>query len=167
MKIALSTDHAGFEPLQKLQAYLESSGHQCTNYGPAIYDSADDYPDFIAPAAKAVAEGECEMGIIFGSSGQGEAMVANRLSGIRCGVYYGPAAPLGVIDAEGNTAQDNFEILRLNRQHNDANMLSLAGRFLDQDAIEKAVDIWLDTSFSGIDRHQRRINKIDGNQRDG
>ncbi len=88
-------------------------------------------------------------------------MVANRTPGIRCGVYYGPATPVGVIDADGNTAQDKFEILRLNRQHNDANMISLAGRFLDQSAIEQAATLWLSTPFSGIERHQRRINKID------
>ena len=161
MKIALSTDHAGYEPLQKLQTYLESKGHECLNYGPPQYVPDDDYPDYIKPAAHAVANGECQFGIIFGSSGQGEAMVANRIQGIRCGVYYGPATPIGVLDADGNTARDEFEILRLNRQHNDANMLSLAGRFLDQAAIEQATDIWLETEFSGLDRHQRRITKID------
>jgi ribose 5-phosphate isomerase B len=161
MKIALSTDHAGFVPLQKLQAYLESGGHECLNFGPLQYDPADDYPDFIKPAADAVANGDCEFGIIFGSSGQGEAIVANRVPGVRCGVYYGPATPNGVIDAEGNTALDEFEILRLSRQHNDANMLSLAGRFLDEEEIEQAVTIWLKTPFSNIDRHIRRIKKID------
>jgi ribose 5-phosphate isomerase B len=161
MKIALSTDHAGFESLQQLQSYLEAQGYECVNYGPTKYNPDDDYPDFIKPAAAAVASGDCQFGIIYGGSGEGEAIVANRTPGIRCGVYYGQARPLGAIDADGHTAQDGFEILRLNRQHNDANMLSLAGRFLDQTAVDQAVTIWLETPFSGLERHSRRINKID------
>ena len=161
MKIALSTDHAGFVPLQKLQAFLEAKGHECVNFGPTQYNLADDYPDFIKPAAQAVASGDCQFGIIFGGSGQGEAIAANRLQGIRCGVYYGPAIPIGIVDAEGGLAHDEYEVLRLNRQHNDANMLSLASRFLSQDAIEQAVTIWLATPFSGVERHVRRINELD------
>jgi ribose 5-phosphate isomerase B len=161
MKIALSTDHAGFKSLQKLEFFLERGGYECVNYGPEIYDPEDDYPDFIKNAAKAVASGECQFGIIFGSSGEGEAMVANRFKGVRCGVYYGPAKPHGPIEAEGREAADEYEILRLNRQHNDANMLSLAGRFLDQAGIEKAVTVWLETPFSEKERHTRRVQKID------
>lgn len=161
MKIALSTDHAGFSSLQKLQMFLERAGYECLNYGPELYDPLDDYPDFIKAAAKAVASGECQFGIIFGGSGEGEAIVANRVTGVRCGVYYGPAKPVQPVDAEGSEAEDEYEILRLNRKHNDANMLSLAGRFLDQAAIEKAVAVWLETPFSNEDRHVRRIGKID------
>lgn len=161
MKIALSTDHAGFESLGKLQVFLESQGHECINFGPTQYAPDDDYPDFIAPAAKAVAAGECQFGIIFGGSGQGEAMAANRINGVRCGVYYGPAKAVGVVDADGHTATDEYEILRLNRQHNDANMLSLAGRFLTPEDVEHAVTIWLETPFSGLERHSRRINELD------
>ncbi len=161
MKIALSTDHAGFEQLQKLQAELEAAGHTCVNFGPTSYDPNDDYPDFITPAAQAVANGEFEAGIIFGGSGEGEAIAANRVKGVRCGVYYGPAQAIGVVDASGNQPQDEFEILRLNRQHNNANMLSLAGRFLNSDDVNQAVSIWLSTPFSGDERHVRRINKLD------
>lgn len=161
MKIALSTDHAGFDQLKKLAEYLESLGHECHDYGPATFDKDDDYPDLIFPAARSVAGGECSFGIIMGSSGQGEAMVANRVKGVRCAVYYGPAPVPAAIDAEGHLAQDAYEILRLSRQHNDANMLSLAARFLSQSEIEQAVTIWLDTPFSNIERHGRRIKKID------
>lgn len=161
MKLALSTDHAGFAQLQKLQNMLTNAGHECTNFGPSKYDPTDDYPNFIKPAALAVTSGTCDRGIIFGSTGQGEAMVANHIKGIRCAVYYGIAMPLGVLDADGGTAKDEFEILRLSRQHNDANILSLAGRFLTQSAIEQAVTIWLATEFSGLERHQRRINAIE------
>ncbi len=161
MKIALSTDHAGFEPLQRLQVFLETQGHECVNYGPTQYVPEDDYPDFIKPAAEAVADGTCQFGIIFGGSGEGEAIAANRVKGVRCGVYYGPAIPIGVIDADGHKASDEYEILRLSRQHNDANMLSLAGRFLTSEAAEQAVTVWLDTPFSDLERHTRRIAKLD------
>ena len=157
MKIALSTDHAGFEALQKLQSFLEEKGYKCINFGPKSFVPSDDYPDFIRPAAEAVASGQCEFGIIFGGSGEGEAMAANRIKGVRCGVFYGPERPVGSINAEGDQSQDEYEILRLNRQHNDANMLSLAGRFMDQATIEKAVMIWLETPFSDEPRHRRRI----------
>lgn len=161
MKIALSTDHAGFASLQTLKEYLESIGHECVNYGPAEFDPTDDYPDYIRPAAVAVADGQCDVGIIFGGSGEGEAIAANRVPGVRCGVYYGPATPIGAIDAEGSEAHDEYEILRLNRQHNNANMLSLAGRFLTQQEVHSAVQVWLDTPFSGEERHVRRIAKLD------
>lgn len=161
MKIALSTDHAGFEKLKLLKEFLISSGHECVNFGPTDYQPEDDYPDFIRPAADAVARGECEAGIIFGGSGQGEAMTANRVQGVRCAVYYGPTKAVDTLDVSGLAAVDDFEILRLSRQHNDANMLSLAVRFLDNDSIEAAVSIWINTKFSGEERHIRRINKLD------
>lgn len=161
MKIALSSDHAGFEALQKLKTHLEASGHECVDYGPEQYNADDDYPDFIKPAAQAVASGDCEAGVIFGGSGQGEAMVANRVKGVRCGVYYGPAERFGFTDDESGEVQDEYAILRLNRQHNNANMLSLAARFLSQQETEKAVTIWLGTSFSGEERHARRNKKLD------
>lgn len=161
MKIALTTDHAGFESLQKLQTYLESHGYECVNYGPKAFDTNDDYPDFIFPGAQAVANGECQKAIIMGGSGQGEAMAANRLKGVRAAVYYGAAKPVEAIDASGTPAVDEFEILRLSRQHNDANVLSLAARFLTEEQINQAVDIWLETPFSGQERHSRRIKKLD------
>lgn len=161
MKIALATDHAGFKNLQILQAYLEAQGHECVNYGPGAFDADDDYPDFIFPAAKAVASGECDRGIIMGGSGQGEAIAANRVKGVRAAVYYGATAAAEPIDAEGHTAQDEFEILRLSRQHNNANILSLGARFLTQPQIEQATRIWLETPYSQQDRHSRRIQKLD------
>lgn len=161
MKIALSTDHAGFDYLHKLKEFLTAAGHECVDFGPQSLDPDDDYPDFIYPAAKAVADGSCDVGVIYGGSGQGEAIVANRVPGVRCAVYYGPAEAVGAIDANGAGAQDDYEILRLSRQHNDANMLSLGARFLEWPEVEKAVTIWLGTPFSDADRHSRRIRKID------
>lgn len=161
MKIALSTDHAGFDQLKSLEEFLVSKGHECVNYGPKEFDAEDDYPDFIFPAAEAVANGECEAGIIMGGSGQGEAMAANRVKGVRCMVYYGPAKAVGAVDADGNESTDEYEILRLSKQHNNANMISFAARFVSQSEIEKAAMLWLNEPFSEAERHARRIGKLD------
>ncbi len=161
MKIALSSDHAGFESLKALRGYLESKGHEVLDFGPKAYKADDDYPDLIFPAAHAIASGEAERGIIMGSSGQGEAMSANRVKGVRCALYYGPAIPLDAVDIEGKSAEDEFEILRLSREHNNANMLSLAARFLSQEEIEQAVTVWLESPYGGVERHAHRIKKID------
>ncbi len=161
MNIALATDHAGFEQLKQLKAYLESEGHVCRDFGPDSFDADDDYPDFIFPAAKAVASGECEAGIIMGGSGQGEAMAANRVKGARCTLFYSPATPQAAVDAEGRTSDDAYEILSLSRKHNHANMLSLAARFLTLDEMKQAVDAWLVTPYDDADRHVRRVRKLD------
>jgi ribose 5-phosphate isomerase B len=161
MKIAVTTDHAGFQALLELKAYLESLGHEVVDYGPASYNAEDDYPDFMFPAANAVANGECERGIILGGSGQGEAMAANRVKGVRCALFYGPVVAKVPVDAEGNMSDDPYEIIKLSRQHNDSNVLSLSGRFLTVEEMKTAVEIWLETSFSGIERHSRRIHKLD------
>lgn len=160
MKIALASDHAGYEKLKEIEDYLEAQGHECQNFGPAKYDPQDDYPDFISPAARAVAEGNYERGIIMGGDGEGEAMAANRQKGIRCALYYGPAVAKEPIDASGEINRDPLEVIRLSRQHNNANMLSLAARFLSIEEMKHAIELWLETSFSGEDRHQRRIAKL-------
>ncbi|MDB5161002.1 MAG: ribose-5-phosphate isomerase ribose 5-phosphate isomerase [Candidatus Saccharibacteria bacterium] len=161
MTIALSTDHAGLEQLREIQDYLEELGYECRNFGPTSLNPDDDYPDFIFPAARAVASGECQMGIIMGASGQGEAMAANRINGVRCAVFYGPAVPKGVVDISGRTSSDPYEIIRLSRQHNDANMLSIAARFVSLIDMKQVVKLWLETDYSHEDRHKRRIEKLD------
>jgi ribose 5-phosphate isomerase B len=160
MKIALATDHTGYEQLKLLQEFLQQLGHQCHDYGPKSLSPDDDYPDFILPAAKAVAEGECDKGIIIGGSGQGEAMAANKVKGVRCALFYGPAVPRKVIDASGRTSHNPYEIIKLSREHNDANMLSLAARFVTVEDMKHVIKLWLETDFSGAQRHQRRINKL-------
>jgi ribose 5-phosphate isomerase B len=161
MNIALACDHAGFEQLKDLQFFLESQGHTCQNFGPKTLNINDDYPDYIFLAAQAVASGACERGIVMGSSGQGEAIAANRLKGVRCGVYYGPDVVGRIIDANGRVSSSPYEIVRLTRQHNDANMLSIAARFVSMSDIQNVVKLWLDTPFSGEARHVRRIDKLD------
>jgi len=160
MKIALATDHAGFEKLKELEYFLESQGHECQNFGPEKLNPKDDYPDFIIPAAKAVASGHFEKAIVLGGDGEGEAMAANKVKGIRCALYYGPAVPKSAVDAEGDVSHDPLEVVRLSRSHNDANILSLGARFLTIDEMKQVVKLWLDTPFSGEERHQRRIDKL-------
>ncbi|HET9098101.1 MAG TPA: RpiB/LacA/LacB family sugar-phosphate isomerase [Candidatus Saccharimonadales bacterium] len=161
MRIAITTDHAGFEALQSLQVHIESLGHTCLSFGPEHFDPQDDYPDFMFPAAKAVANGDADAGVILGGSGQGEAMAANRIKGVRCAVFYGPVAPRHPIDAHGHVSDDPYEIIKLSRLHNDANVLSLGSRFLDMEEMKLAVSVWLEMSFSGEERHLRRIGKLD------
>ncbi|MEA3323096.1 MAG: RpiB/LacA/LacB family sugar-phosphate isomerase [Patescibacteria group bacterium] len=145
MKIYIGTDHAGYELKEKLKEFLSSNGHDVVDCGANVFDQNDDYPDFIRSTAEAVAKDDECVGIIFGGSGQGEAIVANRVRGVRCTVYYG-----------GPT-----EIITLSREHNDANMLSFGARFLSVDEAKNAVKLWLDTKFSEDERHKRRISKID------
>ncbi|MBX4197035.1 RpiB/LacA/LacB family sugar-phosphate isomerase [Candidatus Saccharibacteria bacterium] len=161
MKIALATDHTGFEQLKDLQAYLESLNYTCESFGPTTLNISDDYPDFIFKAAEAVANGSCERGIILGGSGQGEAMAANRLKGVRCAVFYGPAVVGRIIDANGRVSSSPYEIVRLSREHNNSNMLSLAARFVSLMDMKQVVKLWLDTPFTEQPRHVRRIDKLD------
>lgn len=160
MKLAITTDHAGFKALQELRQYLESLGHECVDYGPTQFVADDDYPDFIFPAVRAVADGTCERAIIMGGSGQGEAIAANRFKNIRCALFYGPAIAKSPVDAEGTVTDDPYEIVRLSRLHNDANVLSLSGRFLTTEQMQQACSIWLETEFSHVARHERRIAKL-------
>lgn len=145
MKIALAADHAGYELKEVLKAHLLSGGHEVDDVGAHALDQTDDYPDFIVPAAHMVAEGSCERAIILGGSGQGEAMAANRVPGVRAAVYYGEPS----------------DIVRLSREHNDSNILSLGARFLATEEAVRAVDTWLSTPFSGDERHARRIAMLD------
>jgi ribose 5-phosphate isomerase B len=161
MKIAVTTDHAGFEALQQLKVFVESLGHEVVDFGPQAFAAEDDYPDFMFPAAQAVADGDCEAGVILGGSGQGEAMAANRIKGARCAVFYSPAVAKTAIDAEGHVSDDSYEILRLSRQHNHANILSLSGRFLSLEEMKAAISVWLATPYSDAERHVRRVRKLD------
>jgi len=161
MKIAVTTDHAGYKDLVELKQFLIDEGHEVIDYGPKSLDPDDDYPDFMFPAAKAVASNECQVGIILGGSGQGEAMAANRVKGVRCAVFYGPHAPEQAVDIEGDKSIDRYEILRLTRQHNLSNVLSLAGRFLNVGEMKRAIVVWLGTPYGDGERHLRRIRKLD------
>jgi ribose 5-phosphate isomerase B len=161
MNIALATDHTGFEQLKDIKEYLESLDYECSDFGPTSLNIGDDYPDFIFKAAQAVAEGSCERGIILGGSGQGEAMAANRIKGVRCAVFYGPAVVGRIIDANGRVSSSPYEIVRLSREHNNSNMLSLAARFVSLMDMKQVIKLWLETPFTEQPRHVRRIDKLD------
>jgi ribose 5-phosphate isomerase B len=154
MKIYLASDHAGFELKEKIKSFLKEKGYEVVDHGAFELNKDDDYPDFIKEAAKSVSQDVESFGIILGGSGQGEAIVANKFKNIRCALFYSPGSTSG---AE-NT--DPFDIIRLAREHNGANMLSLGARFLKEEDALKAVEIFLETSFSNEERHSRRIEKI-------
>jgi ribose 5-phosphate isomerase B len=161
LTIALATDHTGLEQMKELQDFLEDLGYECKSFSPQSLNKHDDYPDFVKPAALAVAHGECDKGIIMGGSGQGEAMAANRIKGVRCGLFYGPAVPRKVVDVDGRQSHNPYEIVKLTRQHNDANMLSIAARFVSLADMKHVVKLWLETDFENEERHERRIAKLD------
>jgi len=144
MKLYIASDHAGFELKQKLAEYLRGRGRAVEDLGPATFNPTDDYPQLVVPLAKKVAKNKDSFGIIVGLSGEGEAMAANRVKGVRAAAYYG-AVP---------------EVLKLSRAHNDANILSLGARFLSFDEARGAVDLWLSTHFSEEERHVRRVKEL-------
>jgi ribose 5-phosphate isomerase B len=141
MKIALASDHAGFRYKTVIAGHLRALGHEVVDFG-TTSDAQVDYPDFVRPAVLAVASGQCERGIVLGGSGNGEAMTANRVRGIRCALVW------------------SDESARLARAHNDANVLALGERLVSQADAVRFVDIWLSTPFED-ERHSRRIKKID------
>ncbi|HWV98147.1 MAG TPA: ribose 5-phosphate isomerase B [Candidatus Acidoferrum sp.] len=144
MRIAIGSDHAGFDYKEKIRGLLGSLGHTVTDFG-TNSNAPVDYPLFIRPVAEAVARGTCERGVVLGGSGNGEAIVANRVRGVRCALCW------------------SAESARLARQHNDANVISLGQRMVPLETALDLVRIWLETPFEG-GRHQRRIDLIDANQ---
>jgi len=140
MKIALGTDHAGYEYKEQIKKHLIEQGHEVKDFG-TFSAEACDYPDFIHPAALAVGRGECERAIVLGGSGNGEAITANKVHGIRCALCW------------------NEELARLSRAHNDANALSIGARMVPLELALKMIDVWLATPFDG-GRHARRIEKL-------
>lgn len=160
MKVYLGTDHAGFELKEKVKAFLHAKKYDVGDCGAFEFDKNDDYPDFIGKAADAVSQNVGSMGIVFGGSGQGEAIVANKYKNVRCALFYTPVIPPQATDVSGKMSEDPFEMLRLTREHNDSNMLSLGVRFLTEEQAMQAVETFLAGSFSGDERHVRRIEKI-------
>jgi ribose 5-phosphate isomerase B len=140
MKISLGSDHAGFKLKERVKALLHELGHEVNDVGTSS-ELPVDYPLFIRPAAELVTRGDCERGIVFGGSGNGEAMVANKVHGVRCALCW------------------SLESARLSRQHNDANVLSLGERLIDQDLALEVVRVWLTTQFEG-GRHERRVEML-------
>jgi ribose 5-phosphate isomerase B len=141
MKIAVASDHAGFTYKEKIKQFLAGLGHEVDDFGTDSEEPVD-YPLFIRPESLAVAGGEAERGVVLGGSGNGEAMAANRVKGVRCALCW------------------NVESARLARQHNDANVISLGQRMMTEEAALEMVRIWLETPFEG-GRHLHRIQLLD------
>jgi len=141
IRIALGTDHAGFKMKEIIKAYLNRNGYEVVDFGTDNEDAVD-YPDYCRPAAESVAEGDCDCGIVLGGSGNGEAMVANKTKGIRCGVCW------------------NVESARLTKEHNNANMIAIGGRMVSEKEAIEIVNTWLNAEFQG-GRHQLRIDKLE------
>lgn len=161
MKVFLATDHTGLELKNKIKAFLAEKGYEVVDCGAYEYDKNDDYPDFIGKAAEGVSKDpENTRAIVMGGSGQGEAMVANKYKGVRCALFYSKAVPAQAIDATGKESSDPFEMLKLTREHNDSNALSLGVRFLTEEDVLKAVQTWLEAPNVSEERHKRRIEKI-------
>jgi ribose 5-phosphate isomerase B len=160
MKVFVASDHAGFELKEHVKEFLNSKGYEVEDCGAFTFNKDDDYPDFIAKASEKVSKDSTSMGIVIGGSGNAEAMTANKFSNIRCALFYAPALAVESVDVNGRKSDDPFEIVRLAREHNDANMLSLSARFLDRPTAEQAVELFLQLPFPGDERHVRRIEKI-------
>jgi ribose 5-phosphate isomerase B len=141
MLIAIASDHAGFRHKQAISDFLRSLNHQVRDFGTSSEESCD-YPLFIRPAAEAVARGDCERGIVLGGSGNGEAIVANRVRGVRCAYCF------------------SVETARLGREHNNANVIAIGERVVPLPLALEIVQTWLVTPFEG-GRHARRIAEID------
>ena len=144
MKIYLASDHAGFDLKETIKKFLADSGYEVKDFGAMKLDPEADYPDFVKKAAEAVAQNPGSRGIVLGGSGQGEAMIANRVKGVRAVVLY----------------NFNADIIKLSREHNDANVLSIGARFVSEKDVITAVKLWLETPFSNEPRHRRRIDKF-------
>ncbi len=140
-RIAMGTDHAGYELKEILKSHLENQGYEVSDFGTDSSESVD-YPDYIRPAAESVASGENDLGIVLGGSGNGEAIVANKVAGIRCGLCW------------------NLDSARLTKEHNDANVISIGARMVDPELAKAIVDTWLTAIYQG-GRHQIRIDKIE------
>ncbi len=161
MKVFIATDHTGFILKNVLVEYIRDALlYDVEDMGASELNPDDDYPDLIRPCAEKVAATAGSLGIIIGGSGEGEAMVANRIQGARAAVFYGQCRAIGAVDAEGAPSLDGYDIVRLAREHNDANLLSIGARFVSEEDAKEAVRIFLETGFSGAERHVRRIGKF-------
>ncbi|HET7761208.1 MAG TPA: ribose-5-phosphate isomerase [Phycicoccus sp.] len=147
-RVHIGGDHAAFELLGELVAFLEGQGHEVTNHGPHEYDAADDYPVFVLRAAEAVAADPGSFGVVLGGSGNGEQMAANKVRGIRAALCY------------------DDELARLAREHNDAQVISIGARTTDVESARSMVRTFVGTPFSEDPRHVRRIDMVTGYEAD-
>lgn len=162
MKIYIGADHAGYNLKEKLKNFIsENLLLEIVDKGAFTLDKNDDYPDFVKEVATSVAGEPNTFGIVIGGSGQGEAICANKIKSIRAALFYGEQLPKEEIDKEGNKSVDPYEIVKLARRHNNANILSLGARFINEEEAKTAVKIFIETNFDNrVERHTRRLEKI-------
>lgn len=160
MKIYLATDHAGIELKEKVKKFLQDNHYEVEDFGAHKFVPTDDYTTYISQVGAAVSAHPEERGIIFGGSGQAEAMLANKYKGVRCALFYAPRVPVHAADVEGRKSEDPYEMIRLTREHNNANVLSLGARLLSEEEALTAVGMWLKQPFTQEPRHVRRIEKM-------
>ena len=149
MRVHLGSDHAGFELKQAMLRHVTELGHEAVDHGPAAYDAEDDYPPFVLRAAQAVIDDAGSLGVVLGGSGNGEAIAANKVAGVRCALAW------------------SVETAQLGRQHNDANVLSVGARMHDEATALQLLEVFLSTAFSGEERHSRRIGLLADYERTG
>ena len=149
MRVHLGSDHAGFELKQAMLRHVAELGHEAVDHGPAAYDAEDDYPPFVLRAAQAVVDDAGSLGVVLGGSGNGEAIAANKVAGVRCALAW------------------SVETAQLGRQHNDANVLSVGARMHDEATALHLLKVFLSTAFSGEERHSRRIGLLADYERTG
>lgn len=159
-KVYFAADHAGVILKNALVEHVRTLGYEVEDLGAFEDNSDDDYPDFVTPLAERVASLSEARGIVIGGSGQGEAMCANRIKGVRAAVFYGPRQVTAALDIEGGRSLDGFDAVRLPRMHNDANVLAIGARFVSGEDADTAVRIFLETAFSDASRHHRRLGKF-------
>lgn len=160
MKIFIGADHAGYTLKGLLKAYLTELGHEVEDKGAYEFVEHDDYPDYVSAVTESVVSTPESVGVVLCGTGQGEIMVANRIPGIRAALFYGPMLPKSPVEINGRESTDPYEIVRLARLHNDANILALSARFISEDEAREAIQIFLETKFSGEERHVRRLSKF-------
>ncbi|MEK7501641.1 MAG: RpiB/LacA/LacB family sugar-phosphate isomerase [Patescibacteria group bacterium] len=158
-KVILAADHAGFKLKEAVKSFLQEKGYKVEDVGAFEYKECDDYPEYMIKAAQRIAtdaSGESKA-VLFGGSGQGEAIIANRFPGVRAAIWYGDAIP----KSESELGIDVIDTVKLSRTDNDTNILSIGARFVSEEAAKEAIIKWLETPFSGEERHKRRIAQID------
>ncbi len=160
MRVFLAADHAGFALKNALVEHVRTLGHEVEDMGAFAQTPDDDYPDFVTQLSKQVSATPDSRGVVVGGSGQGEAMCANRVKGIRAAVFYGPRQVTAALDIEGGRSEDGLDAVRLPRRHNDANVLCIGARFVSGSDADEAVRIFLETPFSDSPRDARRLAKF-------
>jgi ribose 5-phosphate isomerase B len=159
-KVFFAADHAGFELKTALVEHVNMLGYEVIDLGAYVMNADDDYPDVVTELATRVAHDPLSRGVIVGGSGQGEAMCANRVKDVRAAVFYGVRKVTHTLEIEGSTSEDVYDVVRLARRHNDANVLSIGARFVPVHEADEALRIFLETPFSEAKRHVRRLAKF-------